>query len=72
MRTLHENISVLEKVIGDFGSIDNFIVSDNPNNIVKKLTDWRSPYRIKQLWEALSREYLRGVRIVLKCSPLHI
>lgn len=72
MRALHENISLLEKIIGDFGSIDNFIVSDTPNNIVKKLTDWRSPYRIKQLGEALSREYLRGVGIDNVKPDLHL
>lgn len=62
MENLDYNIHKLEEIEEKFGSIDNFITSDNPNKIAKLLGNSKE-YKVKQMGYALAFEYLRNVGI---------
>lgn len=48
--------------------MDAFITSESAHKIVKKLSDYRSPYKIKMLGEALAWEYIRNIGVDA-CKP---
>jgi thermostable 8-oxoguanine DNA glycosylase len=62
-KALPYNIEIFEKMERNYGSIDAFITSDLPQNIVKSLSSYGSEYKIKVLGVALAWEYLRYVGI---------
>lgn len=68
MKNLSYNISVMEKVVDEYGSMDAFITSEQAHKIVRKLSSYQSPYKIKMLGEALAWEYIRNVGIDA-CKP---
>ena len=68
MNALHSNIGIFEKIETDYGSLDEFITSDSPDKVVKKLCNSSSPYKIKMLGEALAWEYVRNMGID-GCKP---
>lgn len=68
MENLSHNIHTLEKITNEYGSMDAFITSEPAHIIVKKLSGYRSPYKIKMLGEALAWEYIRNVGIDA-CKP---
>lgn len=68
MNNLSHNIMVMEKIADDYGSVDAFITSEPAHRIVRKLSSYRSPYKIKMLGEALAWEYIRNVGIDA-CKP---
>lgn len=63
MNALHENISTIEKIINEYGSMDNFVTSKPSREIVKILSSGKSEYKIKQMGSALAWEYLRNIGI---------
>ena len=63
MESLPDNIHLLQRIEDEYGSIDTFITSENPDVIVQKLSKGSSPYKVKMLGEALAWEYLRNVGI---------
>lgn len=63
MKVLHENISTIEKIINEYGSMDNFVTSKPSREIVKMLSSRESKYKMKQMGPALAWEYLRNVGI---------
>jgi len=63
MAALFDNISTLEKISQDYGSLDEFALSADPGVIVSKLSNSNSHYKIKGLGPALAYEYLRNVGI---------
>jgi len=63
MKSLHENIALLEKLKKEFGSLDVFVTSAPTHEIVRKISDSNSPYKLKMFGEALAWEYLRNVGI---------
>ena len=63
MNALAGNIKQLQSIEKEYGSIDAFITSEPVNQIVKKLSDSSSQYKLKMLGEALVWEYLRNVGI---------
>lgn len=68
MKYLSYNIRVMEKIVDDYGSMDAFITSEPAYRIVRKLSHYRSQYKIKMLGEALAWEYIRNVGIDA-CKP---
>lgn len=68
MKYLTQNILVMEKIVDDYGSMDEFITSEPAHKIIRKLSSYRSPYKIKMLGEALAWEYIRNVGIDA-CKP---
>lgn len=68
MENLSYNISVMEKIANEHGSMDAFITSEPAHKIVRKLSTYRSPYKIKMLGEALAWEYIRNVGVDA-CKP---
>ncbi len=63
MEGLHYNIAIFEKIEKEYGSVDAFVTSDLPTEIVKKLSSYTSKYKLKQIGPALAWEYLRNVGI---------
>lgn len=63
MDNLNTNISMMEKIEKEFGSMDAFVTSAPAYEIVKKLSDYNSEYKLKNVEVALAWEYLRNVGI---------
>ena len=63
MEALPDNLRTFRRIEKDFGSLDAFVSSEPANEIVKKLSDTSSKYKIKELGPALAWEYLRNVGI---------
>lgn len=63
MEALADNIKTFEQIERDFGSIDNFVTSKSPSEIVKMLSYATSKYKLAMVGEALAWEYLRNVGI---------
>lgn len=72
MEALPHNIKQLKKIQKDFGSLDNFVTSDSPSEVVKLLSNEDSPYKIKQIRDALSLEYLKSVGVRGMKPDVHI
>ena len=63
MASLHDNIRTMERIASDYNSLDIFVTSLSPEEIVSKLSSSGSIYKIKGLGVALAYEYLRNVGI---------
>lgn len=72
MLTLRTNIETLERIAWDYGSVDQFVTSAEPDIIAKKLSVPSSPYKLKQVGYALALEYLRNVGIRAGKPDVHI
>lgn len=68
MLSIGENIKTFQKIEVEYGSIDAFISSMPPAGVAKAFYASGSPYKLKQLGEALVWEYLRNVGIDA-CKP---
>ena len=72
MNSLLYNISIMEKIELQYGSMDAFLTSESEHIIVKKLSDPASEYKLQRVGEALAWEYMRNVGID-GCKPdLHV
>lgn len=63
MKALPENIAMIERIISEYGSMDNFVTSRPQREIVKLMSTSGSKYKIKQFGSALTWEYLRNVGV---------
>lgn len=72
METLNYNISVLEEIESEYGSLDNFVTRLKPNAISALLACKESPYALKQIGFPLALEYLRNVGIDTVKPDVHI
>ena len=63
MKSLSQNIAIMEEIERDYGSMDDFVTSAPAYEIVKKISDNKSKYKINRVGEALAWEYLRNVGI---------
>lgn len=63
MKALHKNITTVERIISDYGSMDAFVTSKPQRVIVKMLSSSDSKYKINQMGTALAWEYLRNVGV---------
>jgi hypothetical protein len=71
MDSLDYNIGILEQIEADYGSLDQFVVSDTPANIAWELGQGRK-YKLKQVGYTLALEYLRNVGVKAIKPDLHI
>lgn len=63
MKSLADNIRLLQNIEKEYGSVDTYITSEPAADIVQKLSQKSSSYKMKMLGEALVWEYLRNVGI---------
>lgn len=68
MNNLHRNISQMEAIAEEFGSMDAFVTSAPAQHIVELLSSGKSKYKMAMLGEALAWEYIRNVGID-GCKP---
>ena len=59
MQELKNNISVLESIVDEYGSLDAFVNEQGLSKAIKELASGR--YKLKNMGEALVSEYLRNV-----------
>lgn len=72
MKALQTNIATLERIISNYGSMDAFVTSAPTDIIVDLISNPKSKYKIKQMGEALAREYLRNVGIDSAKPDIHM
>lgn len=72
IKALPNNIRQFKKIEKDFGSVDDFVTSALPSEVVKLLSRPDSKYKIKQMGDALSLEYLKSVGIRGMKPDIHI
>lgn len=71
MESLDYNISIFAKIDAAYGSLDNFVMSDSPDNIAWELGEGRK-YKLKQMGYTLALEYLRNVGIKAIKPDIHL
>lgn len=72
MDSLHQIVLKILAIERQYDSLDEFVLSDTPQNLAKKLGDSNSRYKLPQIGETLAYEYLRNVGIDC-CKPdVHI
>lgn len=59
MQDLNYNISILEKIADEYGSLDNFVTAVSVSVAIKELAHGK--YKLKNMSDALVSEYLRNV-----------
>ena len=72
MRSLAENIDTLGRVESDYGSLDRFVTSADPDAIATKLSAASSRYKLKQVGYTLALEYLRNVGVRASKPDVHV
>lgn len=70
MNGLGYNISQFERIEKLYGSMDNFVTSDNPIVIARNLSS--GEYKLRQMGIALTMEYLKNVGIDTIKPDIHI
>lgn len=70
MESLSYNITILEKIEKDYGSLDDFVSSDNTNTLANMLYDGR--YKMKQIGKAFALDYFKKVGINTCKSDIQI
>ena len=70
MKALSRNIMVLEKIEKDYGSLDNFVNKETPNDIANMFNSGK--YKLTQVGRAFAYDYLKrvGVNTCKKSSQL--
>lgn len=63
MRDLRRNIKTFDRIIAEYGSLDNFVTSDHPWKIADQLSIAGVRYKLAQVGHALAMEYLKNVGI---------
>lgn len=61
MKALSKNIIVLEKIEKDYGSLDNFVTKEQPNDIANMF--YEGKYKMIQVGRAFAFDYLKRVGI---------
>lgn len=61
LRALSYNINVLELIENDYGTLDNFVSSDDPNTLANIMYDGK--YKLKQVGKAFALDYFKKVGI---------
>lgn len=70
MAGLKYNISIFEELEDEYGSMDNFVISDDAISIAKMLSGGK--YKLRGVGLALACEYLKGVGIDVIKPDIHI
>ena len=63
MAEVNHNVRVLQSIEADYGAVDVFLTGSPVNEVVKKLSDSKSKYKLNQMSIALVCEYLRNVGV---------
>jgi hypothetical protein len=71
MESLAPNIGTLKRISQEFGSLDDFVNSDSPYYIAKKLSGF-GRYKLNEIGFTLALEYLRNVGIRASKPDLHV
>ena len=61
MKALSKNIMILEKIEKDYGSLDNFVNKETPNDIANMFNDGK--YKMIQVGRAFAYDYLKRVGV---------
>lgn len=61
MKALSKNILILEKIEKDYGSLDDFVNKEKPNDIANMLNDGK--YKMTQVGRAFAFDYLKRVGV---------
>ena len=72
MRSLRTHIHIFERIEVEYGSLDDFVTSENAHHIVTMLSSPLSPYKLPMVGKALAWEYLRNVGIDAAKPDVHI
>ena len=72
MNNLSANISMMEKIEEEFGSMDEFVTSAPATEIVKMMSDYNSEYKFKNIGVALAWEYLKNIGIDGAKADVHL
>ena len=72
MQAIRPNLATMRQIVGQFGSLDAFVERAPPEIIARHLSRNGSPYRLKELGQALAMEYLKNVCIRAVKPDLHI
>lgn len=72
MRSLRTHIHIFERIEMEYGSLDDFVTSENAHHIVTMLSSPLSPYKLPMVGKALAWEYLRNVGIDAAKPDVHI
>lgn len=72
LKELHYNISVMENIILEYGSMDRFVEAYPIHELIDKLSNPKSEYKIKMMGEALACEYLRNVGVDCFKPDVHL
>lgn len=68
MKSLADNISVMENIENLYGTMDDFLISKPASEVVKMISSSSSQFKLKRVGEALAWEYLRNIGID-GCKP---
>jgi hypothetical protein len=71
MSSLSENIRTMGRIASEYGSLDKFVESSDPNSIASKLSR-PGAYKLRQVGFTLALEYLRNVGIRASKPDLHV
>lgn len=71
MERLKDNINTLRRIECKYGSLDEFVLSEEPYSIARKLSK-QGEYKIMYMGLALSMEYLRNVGVDAIKPDVHI
>lgn len=63
MKALFSNINTLKMIESEYGTLDDFVLNCPMVEVVKKLSQAKSKYKLKQVGVALACEYLRNVGV---------
>ncbi len=72
MKVLHDNINTMLEITKEYGSMDKFVTSEPILEIIKKLADSNSKYKLKQMGTALVCEYLKNVGMDCAKPDVHM
>jgi hypothetical protein len=71
VNALGRNITTLRRIERDFGSLDKFVTSGDPNSVARQISE-PGPYKLVYVGYALALEYLKNVGIRAGKPDLHV
>ena len=72
LKELHHNIGIMQSIIKQYGSMDAFVDSRPVYEIIDKLANPASRYKLKMMGEPLVCEYLRNVGVDCFKPDVHL
>lgn len=72
MEALGDNVRVFERIEKEYGSLDEYINSHDPEEVILAFSDYESEYKLKMMHISLVCEYLRNVGVDLAKPDRHL